>query len=73
MQLWNWKGIDVVNAHERDRATCVRGMREAIDAVASERLDVDRCLTPFRLDSISDAFRALEQRPDGFVKAVVTI
>ncbi|PYQ29080.1 MAG: L-iditol 2-dehydrogenase [Acidobacteria bacterium] len=73
MQLWNWKGIDVVNAHERDRATCVRGMREAIDAVASERLDVDRCLTPFRFDSISDAFRALEQRPDGFVKAVVTI
>jgi predicted dehydrogenase len=27
MQLWNWRGLDVVNAHERDPAVYVRGMR----------------------------------------------
>src|SRR4051812_29280932 len=32
MQLWNWRGFDVINAHERDSATCLRGMREAVAA-----------------------------------------
>jgi threonine dehydrogenase-like Zn-dependent dehydrogenase len=72
MQLWNWKGLDVVNAHERERAAYVRGMRDAIDAVASGQLDTDRLYTPFRLHDIERAFRSLEERPDGFVKAVVT-
>ena len=33
MQLWNWRGIDVVNAHERDPKTYIQGIREAVDAV----------------------------------------
>ena len=39
MQGWNWKGIDVVNAHERDPAVARRGVEEAVGAVASGRLD----------------------------------
>src|ERR1700712_1825158 len=39
MQLWNWKGIDVINAHERDPAVQLQGLREAVEAVASGRLD----------------------------------
>lgn len=39
MQQWNWKGIDVVNAHERDPAVQLRGLREAVEAVAGGRLD----------------------------------
>ena len=39
MQMWNWKGIDVVNAHERDPAVQRRGVEEAVAAVASGRLD----------------------------------
>ena len=73
MQLWNWKGLDVVNAHERERAAYVRGMRDAIDAVASGRLHVEKLYTPYPLPRIERAFRALEERPDGFVKAVVTV
>ncbi|HYC92773.1 MAG TPA: alcohol dehydrogenase catalytic domain-containing protein [Thermoanaerobaculia bacterium] len=73
MQLWNWKGLDVVNAHERERAAYVRGMHDAVDAVTSGRLDLDRLYTPHRFSNIEHAFRALEERPDGFVKAVVTI
>ena len=39
MQLWNWRGLDVINAHERDPAIYIRGLREAVAAVASGRLD----------------------------------
>src|SRR4029079_5015193 len=28
MQLWNWRGLDVVNAHERDPAAYLEGMRQ---------------------------------------------
>ena len=30
MQLWNWRGIDVINAHERDPAVYLHGMRRAV-------------------------------------------
>ena len=39
MWLWNWRGLDVINAHERDPKVYVQGIREAVDAVASGRLD----------------------------------
>src|SRR5215471_2639995 len=39
MQLWNWRGFDVINAHERAARLYVAGMREAVNAVAHERLD----------------------------------
>jgi threonine dehydrogenase-like Zn-dependent dehydrogenase len=26
--LWNWQGLDVINAHERDPAISIRGVRE---------------------------------------------
>jgi hypothetical protein len=43
MQSWNWKGIDVINAHER------------------------------RPEVIGAALRMAEDRPTGFVKAVVRL
>jgi threonine dehydrogenase-like Zn-dependent dehydrogenase len=72
MQLWNWRGLDVVNAHERDPGVYVRGMREAVDAVASGRLDPDHLYThTFSLDSLGEALDATRDRPDGFLKALV--
>jgi threonine dehydrogenase-like Zn-dependent dehydrogenase len=71
MQLWNWRGLDVVNAHERDPAVYLEGIRAATDLVASGRLDLAALYTRFPLDQVNEAFTALEQRPDGFLKAVV--
>jgi threonine dehydrogenase-like Zn-dependent dehydrogenase len=72
MQLWNWRGLDVVNAHERDPALYVRGMREAVDAVASGRLDPGPLIThAFPLGRLGEALDATRDRPDGFLKAVV--
>jgi len=74
MWLWNWRGLDVVNAHERDPIVYVNGMREAVDAVASGRLDVSGLYThTFPLDRLDEALNATRDRPDGFLKALVIL
>ena len=74
MQLWNWRGIDVVNAHERDPQVYVDGIRAAVDAVASGRLDPSPLYThAFPLDRLGDALDATRDRPDGFLKALITM
>ena len=73
MWLWNWRGIDVINAHERDSKVYVRGIREAVDAVASGRLDPAPLYTHrFPLHRLGEALDATRDRPDGFLKALVT-
>src|ERR687893_663624 len=73
MWLWNWRGLDVINAHERDPKVCIQGMREAVDAVASGRLEPDPLYTHrFPLDRLGEALDATRDRPDGFLKALVT-
>jgi threonine dehydrogenase-like Zn-dependent dehydrogenase len=72
MQLWNWRGLDVVNAHERDPAVYVAGVRAAADAILDGRLDPSPLYThTFALDALGDAFATASERPDGFLKAVV--
>lgn len=74
MQMWNWKGIDVINAHERDRAVQLRGVREAAEAVASGRFDPAPLYTHrYPLDRLGEALDATRDKPDGFVKALVVL
>jgi threonine dehydrogenase-like Zn-dependent dehydrogenase len=74
MQLWNWRGLDVINAHERDPKVYARGIQEAVDAVVSGLLDPSPLYThAFKLDEISDALNAMRQRPAVFLKAIVSI
>jgi threonine dehydrogenase-like Zn-dependent dehydrogenase len=70
--LWNWRGLDVVNAHERDPREYLEGMRMAIDAVASGQIDPRPLYThEFPLARVGEAFEAVRTRPDGFLKALV--
>jgi threonine dehydrogenase-like Zn-dependent dehydrogenase len=72
MQLWNWRGFDVVNAHERDPSVSVRGMTEAVDAIQKGAIDPTLLITNrYRLDELGDALNATRDRPGNFVKAVV--
>jgi threonine dehydrogenase-like Zn-dependent dehydrogenase len=74
MQLWNWRGIDVINAHERAPSVYVEGMREAINAVAHGQLNPAPLYTHvFSLDHINQAMKAARSRPDGFLKALITV
>ncbi len=72
MPLWNWRGFDVVNAHERDPAVAVRGMREAVAAIEAGLIDPKLLITHrYPLDRLGDALNATRNRPGNFVKAVV--
>ncbi|HEX7038443.1 MAG TPA: zinc-binding dehydrogenase [Pseudomonadales bacterium] len=72
LQQWNWKGIDVVNAHERDRRRVRQGMRIAADALAADPWWVDTLIThTYPLTDISAALKCADERPEDFVKAAV--
>ncbi|GAA0743135.1 L-iditol 2-dehydrogenase [Sphingomonas sp. ABOLD] len=72
MQGWNWKGIDVINAHERDPAIQMQGLREAVDAVATGRLDPAPLYTHrYALEELGEALAATRDKPEHFVKALV--
>jgi threonine dehydrogenase-like Zn-dependent dehydrogenase len=72
MQLWNWRGFDVANAHERDPAVSVQGMRDAVAALESGLIDPRQLITHrYPLDRLGEALDATRDRPGNFVKAVV--
>lgn len=72
MQMWNWRGFDVINAHERDPAMYVQGIRDAIAAVEEDRLDPSALYThTYPLEELDTALNATRDRPDGFMKALV--
>lgn len=72
MFLWNWRGLDVINAHERDPAAYVAGMSAAFDRIATGGLDPSALYTHrVPLERAHEGFELLRLRPDGFVKALV--
>jgi len=72
LQLWNWRGLDVVNAHERETGVYVDGMRAAVDAIVAGRLDVAPLLThTFPLAQLGGALDAMRERKGRFLKALV--
>jgi threonine dehydrogenase-like Zn-dependent dehydrogenase len=72
MQLWNWRGFDVANAHERDPAVALQGIRDAVAAVDADIIDPAIVIThSFPLEQLGRALDATRDRPGAFVKAVV--
>jgi threonine dehydrogenase-like Zn-dependent dehydrogenase len=73
LQLWNWRGIDVINAHERDPRAYVEGIRTAIELMVAGVLDPAPLYTHrLPLDRLGEALELTRTRPDGFLKALVT-
>jgi threonine dehydrogenase-like Zn-dependent dehydrogenase len=74
LQTWNWRGLEIVNAHERAEDAYLRGMRDAIDAILVGAIDPFPLFTHvYPLHRIGEAFETMVARPDGFVKALATI
>lgn len=72
LQLWNWRGIDVVNAHERNPRAYVDGMRRAVALMVEGVLDPEPLYTHrLPLDRLGEALELTRTRPDGFLKALV--
>lgn len=73
MQLWNWRGIDVINAHERDPRVYVEGIRRAMRAIEAGLLNPMPLYTHFfPLERLGEALNMMTLRPDGFMKALIT-
>ncbi len=72
LQLWNWRGIDVVNAHERNVEVSLQGIRAAAAAVADGTFDPSPLYThEYPLEQLGRAMDDMVERPDGFLKALV--
>ena len=71
---WNWMALDIVNAHFRDPETIMRGMRTGMRLLTSGALALDDLVTHrFALEDVNDAFAVAVEKPDGFVKASITM
>jgi threonine dehydrogenase-like Zn-dependent dehydrogenase len=72
VQMLNWRGIDMISAHERDPQKYIDGIEAAIEALKNGKMDPFPLFThTFSLDEMDKAYEHLTGRPDGFVKALV--
>jgi threonine dehydrogenase-like Zn-dependent dehydrogenase len=72
LQLWNWRGLDVINAHERELSRYTEGIRLAMDAIGALGIEPEKLAThSYSLEQLGEALDATATKPDGFVKAVV--
>jgi threonine dehydrogenase-like Zn-dependent dehydrogenase len=73
-QKWNWKGIDVINAHERDPKKYLAGMEKAVEAVSTGVITPESLYTDvLTLDGLNKGFELTATRPDGFMKAIIQL
>lgn len=69
---WNYQAFQVINAHFREEATIMRGMRTGMRLLTSGRLRLDGLVTHrFSLQDINRAFQTAHEKPEGFVKSTV--
>jgi len=74
MQACNWKALDIVNGHVRDRRRLADSTRRGLNLVANGRIKYGSLITHrYPLDYIDDAFEALRIKPTGFIKAVIVL
>jgi threonine dehydrogenase-like Zn-dependent dehydrogenase len=72
VQMLNWRGIDMISAHERDSEKYIDGIKAAIKAVEAGVLDPFPLFThSFGLEEMDVAFQHLTDRPEGFIKALI--
>lgn len=72
VQMLNWRGIDMISAHERDPQKYIDGIETAIEAVEAGKMDPFPLFThSFNLEDMEKAYQHLTERPDGFIKALI--
>jgi 2-desacetyl-2-hydroxyethyl bacteriochlorophyllide A dehydrogenase len=71
---WNWMAFQILNAHFREEATILRGMRIGMRLLTSGLLSLEDLVTHrFQLSEIGQAFRTAHEKPEGFVKSTVVM
>jgi threonine dehydrogenase-like Zn-dependent dehydrogenase len=71
---WNWMAFQILNAHFREEATVLRGMRIGMRLLTSGQLSLEDLVTHrFELSEIGRAFQTAHDKPKGFLKSTVVI
>ena len=74
LAYWNWMAFKIANAHFREEATILRGMRTGMRLLTAGRLSLAELVTHrFPLDQIDRAFATAHAKPPGFAKATVVL
>ncbi|MCC3372079.1 alcohol dehydrogenase catalytic domain-containing protein [Cohnella sp. REN36] len=74
MELWNWKALTVINAHERRSQVHVKEMEAGLKLIAGGQLNMKDMITHvFSLDEVDLAYDAIRTKPPGFIKSVIKI
>ncbi|MFI5693843.1 alcohol dehydrogenase catalytic domain-containing protein [Kribbella sp. NPDC051586] len=72
VENWNWKALDVVNAHVRDQRLLREATLAGLRLQQAGRLDLHKLVTHrFSAGRIDEAFETLRSKPHGFIKSVV--
>jgi threonine dehydrogenase-like Zn-dependent dehydrogenase len=72
LETWNWKSIDVINAHVRREDLLNEAIRRGLELARRGSIRPGRLLTHrFPLEDLDGAFEALASKPEGFIKAIV--
>jgi threonine dehydrogenase-like Zn-dependent dehydrogenase len=74
MELWNWKAITVINAHERRNNVYIECMKAGLRLIASGDFNMKDMIThEFSLGEVDKAFSMMIDKPKGFIKSVIRI
>jgi threonine dehydrogenase-like Zn-dependent dehydrogenase len=74
MELWNWKALSIINAHERRHAYQMDCMARGLRLVEAGKLHLAPLVTHrFPLDKVDTAFNTLMSKPADFVKAIIRV
>jgi threonine dehydrogenase-like Zn-dependent dehydrogenase len=74
MGHWNYQAYTIANAHFRDVAVIMQGMRTGMRLLRSGRLRLDNLISHrYPLEAINEAFQVVRDKPDGFVKSTIQL
>jgi len=74
MELWNWKALSVINAHERRSEVHIKQMEAGLKLIANDKLNMKGLVThTFGLDEVDKAYDSIKTKPEGFIKSVIKI
>ena len=74
VELWNWKALSVLNAHERRHNYQMDCMTRGLRLVEAGKLDTSSLVTQsFALEAVDDAYTTLLDKPDDYIKSVIKV
>lgn len=74
MELWNWKALSVINAHERRSDVHIKQMEAGLKLIAHDKFNMKELITNvYKLDEVDKAYDAIKTKPEHFIKSVIQV